>query len=121
MQDAAKTSWWARHKEQIERYGGVAVAVIFGLFLAEMVVLVGLLRLGVDLTPFVSAVASWTGVDLSGVMEAAGTIGIAYAITRILKPFQLLVAAILTPPIAAALGKDPGPALDEAPETSPPA
>lgn len=100
----AKTGWWQRHKDMVERYGMVAVGVILALFVLEMAVIVTLLRMGVDFQPFLQGVSSSIGIDVSGVFDAAGTFGIAYAITRVLKPFQLGLAAILTPPIATWLG-----------------
>lgn len=89
-----------RTMAMLERYGAVAVGVIFALFVIEMVVIVLLLRVGVDFDPFLVWISETSGVDVGGVAEAAGTLGVAYAITRLLKPFQIAVALILTPPIA---------------------
>lgn len=105
MSDAKPaTGWWQRNKDLLERYGMVAVGVILVLFVIEMTVLVTLLRMGVDFGPFLAWVSARIGIDVSGVLDAAGTFGVAYAITRVLKPFQLALAALLTPPIATWLG-----------------
>jgi hypothetical protein len=82
----------------LETYGMVAVAVVLLLFVAEMAVLVTLLRAGVDLEPMVATVGGWFGADTSGLLSTAGTFVVAYAITRLLKPFQLALAVVLTPP-----------------------
>lgn len=84
----------------LEEYGTIAVVVILVLFAIEMVVLVTLLRMGVDFQPFIDWVQGTFGWDVSGVLDAAGTFGIAYAITRVLKPFQLALAAVLVPIVA---------------------
>lgn len=84
----------------LEEYGTIALVVILVLFAIEMTVLVILLRAGVDFEPFVAWVQATFGWDVSGVLNAAGTLGIAYAITRVLKPFQLALAAVLTPIVA---------------------
>lgn len=84
----------------LEEYGTIAVVVILVLFAIEMTVLVILLRAGVDFSPFVAWVQATFGWDVSGVLDAAGTFGIAYAITRVLKPLQLALAAVLTPIVA---------------------
>lgn len=94
-------TWWQRHKEQLERFGLIAVLVGLSLFVIEMTVLVSLIRAGVDLRPFLDTVSGWIGVDASGILDAAGTFGIAYAITRLLKPFQIAATVVLTPPVAA--------------------
>jgi len=100
--------WWQRNKDRLERYGMVAVGVIVVLFVLETTVLVTLLRMGVDFGPFLGWVSGAIGLDVSGVVEAAGTFGVAYAITRVLKPFQLALAALLTPPLASWLGHTHG-------------
>ena len=84
----------------MEEYGPIALAVVLGLFAVEMVVIVSLLRMGVDFGPFVAWVEATLGWDVRGVVEAAGTVGVAYAITRLLKPLQLAVALVLTPIVA---------------------
>ncbi len=82
----------------LETYGMVAVAVVLMLFVVEMAVLVTLLSAGVDLEPMVATVGRWFGADTSGLLSTAGTFVVAYAITRLLKPFQLALAVVLTPP-----------------------
>lgn len=91
----------------LERYGTAAVITILGLFALEMIVLVPLVRFGVDLGPltrwlqatFGVAVATEPGAPVSWWLSA----GVAYAITRPLKPIQLAVAALLTPLVARVL------------------
>ena len=88
-------------KGMLETYGGVFVAVVLVLFAVEMTVLVTMLRAGFAVGPLVAWLNDTVGLDASGVLGAAGTFGVAYAITRVLKPFQLVLAGILTPPVAA--------------------
>lgn len=85
----------------LERYGTAAVVTILALFGVEMAVLVPLVRYGVDVTPLTGWIARTFGVDVG---PAAGepvswwvALGVAYAITRAMKPLQLAVAAGLTP------------------------
>jgi hypothetical protein len=85
----------------LERYGTAAVVTILVLFAVEMAVLVPLLRYGVDVTPLTAWIARTFGVDVG---PAAGepvswwvALGVAYAITRAIKPLQLALAAGLTP------------------------
>jgi len=92
-------------KGMLETYGGVFVAVVLVLFAVEMTVLVAMLRAGFAVGPLVSWLNDTVGLDASGVLGAAGTFGVAYAITRVLKPFQLLLAGVLTPPVAALWGR----------------
>lgn len=97
---AKRASLWERNRKLIETYGLIAVFTGLGLFVIEMVVIVALLKAGVDMQPAVDTIAGWFGWDGSGVLEAAGTVGVAYAITRILKPLQLIATALLTPVVA---------------------
>lgn len=92
-----KPSLLDRSREMMEEFGLIFVGVVMSLFVIEMTVLVTMISMGVDLGPFATWVQSTFGWDISGVLEAAGTIGVAYAITRILKPFQLGLAFVLTP------------------------
>lgn len=92
--------------ETLEEYGGVFIGVVLFLFVIEMSVMVSLLRWGVDFGPVVAWVQNTLGWDASGVLESAGTIGVAYAITRLFKPFQLALAMALTPWVAKRIGKD---------------
>lgn len=90
----------AQATAMMERYGMVAVGVVMALFVTEMVVLVTLLRFGVDMAPLVAWFQDTFGWDTSGILESAGTVVVAYAITRLLKPFQLALAFALTPVVA---------------------
>lgn len=101
-------------KGMLERYGGVFVGVVMFLFVVEMAVIMTALRNGVDFGPVVAWCQNTLGLDASYVLESAGTLGVAYAITRLLKPFQLMAAAALTPIVARQLGRDaaePAPAV----------
>jgi hypothetical protein len=93
-------------KGMLERYGGVFVGVVMFLFVIEMAVIMTALRNGVDFGPVVAWCQNTLGLDASYVLESAGTLGVAYAITRLLKPFQLMAAAALTPIVARQLGRD---------------
>lgn len=85
----------------LERYGTAAVVTILALFAVEMVVLVPLVRFGVDLSPLTSWIARTFGVNVGA---SAGepvswwvALGVAYALTRAVKPLQLALAAVITP------------------------
>lgn len=92
--------------QTLEEYGGVFIGVVLFLFVIEMSLMVSLLRWGVDFGPLVAWVQNTLGWDASGVLESAGTIGVAYAITRLFKPFQLALAVALTPWVAKRIGQD---------------
>ena len=106
---AAPQGAWARYVKLMEEYGAIAIGVTLTLFAIEMVTLVALLRAGVDFGPFVAWVNNTLGWDASGVLEAAGTVGIAYAITRALKPLQIMLVLVLTPIVARVVRKQPAP------------
>jgi hypothetical protein len=110
---AANAGVLGKGKELVEEYGFIAVGIILVLFAIEMVVLISLLEAGVDLAPFTQWFDGLTGWNLSATLEVAGTWAIAYAITRVLKPFQLAVAFVLTPIVANLLGKGPAKADNE--------
>lgn len=103
----APQSAWSRYVKLMEEYGAIAIGVTLTLFAVEMVTLVALLRAGVDFGPFVAWVNNTLGLDASGVLEAAGTVGIAYAITRVLKPFQIMLVLVLTPVVARFVRREP--------------
>lgn len=100
---------WKRNKDLIEQYGMVAVGTTLGLFAVEMIVLVALLRAGVDLEPMLLWLGTNLGADVSGILAGAGTVGIAYAITRVLKPLQIVAVIMLTPLVAKLAGIEPKP------------
>ena len=90
----------ARITALIEEYGFIAFGVLISLTVIEIVVIMALLRAGVDLQPLVDLIERWFGLDASGAMETAGYFGIAYALTRFLKPFQFAATLVLTPIVA---------------------
>jgi hypothetical protein len=100
--EASGTSLVDRSREMLETYGFTFVGVLMGLFVTEMVVLVTLIQFGVDLAPFAAWFHTTFGWDVSGILEVAGAVGVAYAITRLLKPFQIALAFVLTPIVARA-------------------
>lgn len=86
--------------EQLERYGLWFAGTVLVLFVLEMTVITLALQRGVDVKPWIGWIHDTFGVDAGGVWDAAGPLAVAYAITRVLKPFQLALAAVLTPMVA---------------------
>jgi multisubunit Na+/H+ antiporter MnhG subunit len=78
----AKPSLKVRLNRLIDQYGRVAVITYFTLF--------GLVLVGF-------AVAVHFGVKLEGTSGAAGTLGIAYAATKVTQPLRILATLVLTP------------------------
>jgi len=79
----------ARLKAVIDQYGRVAIITYFAIF--------GLALLGF-------AVAAHFGVQLKGTSGAAGTLGIAYAATKVTQPLRILATLALTPVLGRLFG-----------------
>ena len=89
-----------RFQALLQEYGVIAAVVFFSLTAIEIAVIMAMLSAGMDLQPLVDWIMSWTGWDASGALETAGYFGIAYALTRFLKPFQFAATFVLTPIVA---------------------
>lgn len=98
-----KATW----REMLEAYGWVLVGTTMATTVLEMAFFVTALRYGVDLEPFLRWAGGLFGVDGVAVLGTAGTFGVAYAITRLLKPFQLALVVVLTPFVARLFGVRP--------------
>jgi hypothetical protein len=83
-------------KELLSEYGGVAMAVYFGIFFSSIAVFYMAIQAGVDLESY-----SW----FSGTLGKAGKLGIAYAATKILQPFRIGLTVLLTPFVAKVMNK----------------
>lgn len=103
-----------RSRAMMEHYGFIFVGTILVLFFIEMTVLISLLEAGVDLEPAMKTLDSWTGWETAGLLSTAGTWAIAYAITRVLKPAQLVVAFAITPVVGGIIQRVRGEKNDEA-------
>lgn len=94
----------SRASQLLETYGGAAVVTFLGLLALEMVILTPLVHYGVDLSPlfdWLQRTVGWAP-DTSGEGGQSWFIsmGIAYAITRGLKPLQIAAALVLIPVVA---------------------
>ena len=78
----AKPPLQERLKKVIDQYGRVAVITYFSIF-------------GLVLAGF--AIAVHLGVQLEGTSGAMGTLGIAYAATKVSQPPRILATLVLTP------------------------
>jgi hypothetical protein len=91
-----KKSLSERRKELMTEYGMTFVCISLSIFIIEMVVLMLMIRF-----------LGWNAQDLAAslglnveIPEASGTFFMAYIITRALKIPQLILTALLTPPVA---------------------
>ena len=97
---AEKSGVTAKFEALVREYGMIAVVTFFSLTVIEIAVIMAMLSAGVDIQPLVVWIQDWFGWDASGLMETAGYFGIAYAITRVLKPLQFAATFVLTPLVA---------------------
>jgi uncharacterized membrane protein len=91
-----KKSLKERRKELLTEYGLTFVCISFSIFIVEMLVLVLLINF---LGWSAQDLASSLGLDIE-IPETSGTVFMAYLITRALKIPQLILTAVLTPPVA---------------------
>ena len=79
-----------RWKELIELYGSVAIGTYFAIFL-------------LSIGGFWIAIRA--GVDVGSSVAELGTLGAAWAATKLLQPVRIALSLVLTPPIAHLIGK----------------
>jgi len=97
----------------IEAWGGVFIGVMLSIFAVEMLVLITLIERGVPMDSLVHWLVGalpfgWgESYDVESLLQTAGSVGLAYAITRLMKPFSLALTFFLTPIVGKALGKGP--------------
>ena len=78
-------------KELLSEYGGVAMTVYFAIFFICLVFFYLAIQSGTDLSQF-----EW----FSGTLGQAGTLGIAYAATKVIQPIRIGLTVLLTPVVA---------------------
>jgi hypothetical protein len=105
----------------LERWGPAAVVTLLSLFALELAILTPAIRFGVDVGPIVR----WINATFGAAITVDGgqpswwlSLGLAYAITRGLKPVQLGVAAVLTPIVGRWIGAVPSDAKADGSEAS---
>ena len=95
----------ATTKDLLAEYGMVFVCISFGIFLLEMLVLIALISVmgwepqEIARTLGLEWLAQQFGMTLT-IPETAGTVVMAYILTRPMKFIQIPLAAALTPPVA---------------------
>ncbi len=78
-------------KELLAEYGGVAMTVYFAIFFACLGLFFLSIQAGIDLSQY-----DW----FSGTLGQAGTLGVAYAATKVIQPLRIGLTVLLTPFVA---------------------
>ena len=86
------TNLQERWKETLDLYGKVALAVYVSIFVCTM-------------TGFWTAIHF--GIDIGTSAAELGSVGAAWAATKILQPFRIGATLVLTPFVATLLGRTP--------------
>lgn len=94
----------------IERYGAAVLVTTLTVFAIEMTVLIALLKNGVDMEPMIAFLDGLPLVSREWISGTTGTVALAYALSRLLKPFTFPLVLFLTPGVARVMGRGTGPA-----------
>lgn len=84
-----------RLKQLFDDYGYVALSIYWAIFFGS----IGLFYLAISRGVDVPALFARVGLDGSELAEKAGTVTVAYAATKVIQPFRILLTLALVPPI----------------------
>ncbi len=94
----------------METYGPAVLVTTLSIFAIEMTVLVALLKNGVDMEPMIAFLDGMPLISREILTGTTGTIALAYALSRLLKPITFPLVLFLTPGVARLMGRGAGPA-----------